>query len=140
MVAGLGAGNATYAGTLAVTNTGTGALALGDSFTLFGATGGTGNFSSIAGPLAYGFTFFPSTGVLAVTTVPPTSGTNISYSLTGKTLTLSWPPAYLGSTLQSNSISLANPKDWFNVAGSTTVTTENITIGSGSVFYRLITP
>jgi hypothetical protein len=139
-VAGIGAGNATYAGKLNVTNTGTGTLALNDSFTLFGATAGTGNFSSIVGAPGYGFTFSPSTGVLKVTSVPPTVGTNIAYSVSGKTLTLSWPSTYLGSTLQSNSISLAITNDWFNVAGSATVTTENITIGNGSVFYRLITP
>ncbi len=141
MVAGIGAGNATYAGTLEVTFSGTGTLAMGDSFTLFGATGGTGNFSSIVGaPPGYGFTFYPNTGVLTVTSVPPTVGTNVTFFVSGKTLTLSWPSAYLGSTLQSNSISLTNPNDWFNVPGSSTVTNENITIGPGNVFYRLMTP
>lgn len=137
----VGISTATYGGTLTVTNTGSGQLALGDSFTLFGATGGLGNFSGIAGaPLGYGFTFFPNSGALTVTTVPPTTGTNITFSVSGKTLTLSWPAAYIGSTLQSNSISLANPNAWFNIAGSSSVTNENITIGKGNVFFRLVTP
>jgi autotransporter-associated beta strand protein len=137
-VAGISA--AAYGGTLTVTETGTGTLAVNDSFTLFGATTASGNFSSIVGPPGYGFTFTPSTGVLKVTSLPPTVGTPIGYSINGKTLTLTWPSAYLGSTLQSNSISVANPGAWFNVPGSANVTTVNITIGSGDVFYRLITP
>jgi len=135
-----GIGNGTYAGTLMITNTGTGYLAPGDSFTLFGATAGSGNFSSIVGPPGYTFTFNPTTGVLTVATVPPTTPTKVACSLSGKTLTLSWPAAYIGSTLQSNSISLAKTNDWFNVPGSASVTNVNITIGSGNVFFRLLTP
>jgi hypothetical protein len=129
---------AVYAGTLTVTNTGTGALAVGDTFTLFGATSGSGSFSSIVGPPGYTFSFSPSSGILSVASAPPTTGTNMVFSVSGGKLNLSWPATYLGSALQSNSINILIPTNWYTITGSTLVTNESLPIGTnGSVFFRL---
>jgi hypothetical protein len=70
------------------------------------------------------------------------NATNIVYSLTGNQLTFSWPADHTGWQLQSNSVGLAFPNDWFTVAGSTT--TNQITITTDvtltNVFYRLFLP
>jgi hypothetical protein len=136
-----GISTASYGGTLAVTNTGTTSLSVGDSFTLFGAQSGSGNFSSIVGPAGVGFSFNPNSGVLTVTSMAPTTGTTLIFSVSGGKLNLSWSPAYLGSILQSNSINLAITNDWFNVTGSASVTNESITLSTnGNAFFRLSTP
>ncbi len=56
-------------------------------------------------------------------------------------LTLSWP-TNSGWTLQSNSINVAVPGDWFSVPGSKTFTTFPINVNTGktNVFYRLFLP
>ncbi len=79
-----------YGGTLIVTNL-AGTFAQGDTFTLFAPGVSTGNFSAINGSpgagLAYGFT----NGVLSVVKGTATNPTNITYSVSGDVLTLSWP-------------------------------------------------
>jgi hypothetical protein len=70
-----------------------------------------------------------------------TTPTNISYRVGGSILTLTWPESHLGWIAQSNSINLANPNDWFDIAGSAGVTNLNIPARpSGNVFYRLRVP
>jgi fibronectin-binding autotransporter adhesin len=65
----------------------------------------------------------------------------IQFSLSGKVLTLSWP-TNSGWTLQSNSINVAVPGDWFSIPGSSSATTFpiNITTAKTNVFYRLYLP
>ena len=88
----------TYGGTLTVTNVG-GALAAGNSFQIFPATIGTGNFTSVSGSAGggLGFTFNPTTGVLSVVSVIPSTPTNITYSVSSGSITLNWPSSYTGS-------------------------------------------
>jgi hypothetical protein len=137
----VGITTAVYAGALTVTNTGTGTLAVGDVFTLFGATSGSGNFSSIVGPAGYGFSFSAASGILSVVSTPPTSGTNLVFSVSGGKLNLSWPASYIGSALQSNSINILIPTNWYTITGSTLVTNESLPVGTnGSVFFRLNSP
>jgi hypothetical protein len=71
-----------------------------------------------------------------------TTPTNIVFSVSGgNTLNLIWPESHLGWIAQSNSINLANPNDWFDIAGSAGVTNLNIPARpSGNVFYRLRVP
>ena len=137
---------ATYGGTLSVTNTGTGTLALNDSFALFGATSGTGNFSSIVVsgvPPGYGFTFFPNTGVLTLTSVVNTNAAtaNFAAAKVGGTLQLSWAPDHQGWQLYTNSVGL-NTTNWFPVPGSASVTNETISIipSQPQVFFQLRYP
>jgi autotransporter-associated beta strand protein len=75
--------------------------------------------------------------VTAINAAPPP----IQFSLSGKVLTLNWP-TNSGWTLQSNSINIAVPGDWYNVPGSSAVTTFPININTANkdVFYRLVLP
>jgi len=81
--------------------------------------------------------------ISAVLLIPvPAHGTNITYSVAGNQLQLSWPGNYAGWILQSNSSSLAAGNDWFAVPGSATTNSVQITIGPGetNVFYRMANP
>ena len=70
--------------------------------------------------------------------------TNISYSISGNTLTLSWPVDHLGWIFQSQTNNLATGlgANWVDVAGSAASNTNGITINpaSPSVFFRLRQP
>ena len=72
----------------------------------------------------------------------PGTGTNLSFSVTGNQLNLSWPTNYLGWLLQSNSVNLANTSYWFTVPGS--AGTNNLQIQmvptQTNVFYRMAHP
>jgi autotransporter-associated beta strand protein len=70
---------------------------------------------------------------------PPT----LTFVQTGVTsLQFTWPAAYLGYGLQSNSINVASNNDWFTITGSTTNTNVTIPIRSTNpaVFFRLQAP
>jgi hypothetical protein len=73
--------------------------------------------------------------------------TNITATVSGNVLTLSWPADHTGWTLQAQTNSLGaglnpNPGAWFTVTGSTSVNTVNVTMdpAKGTVFYRLVLP
>jgi autotransporter-associated beta strand protein len=84
----------------------------------------------------------PITAVLLNPVVLPATGTNITFSLTGNLLTLSWPANYTGWLLQSNAASLATPNAWFTVPGSANTNSVQFTINpaTASVFYRMAHP
>jgi fructan beta-fructosidase len=69
---------------------------------------------------------------------------DISYSLSGSNLTLSWPTNYLGWILQeqTNSLNVGLNAGWADLSGSANVTTANVLItpGNSTVFYRLSPP
>ena len=77
-----------------------------------------------------------------ITSTVATNPTNITASVFGNTLTLTWPGDHLGWTLQTNALDLANTNDWFAYPGSATVTNVNITMNPSltNVFFRLISP
>jgi hypothetical protein len=70
--------------------------------------------------------------------------TNITFSVSGITLSLSWPSDHLGWILQSNSVGLTATGSWFNYPanGSVDVTNVNITIDhtTPKVFFRMVKP
>ncbi|HXR08086.1 MAG TPA: hypothetical protein VN765_12195, partial [Candidatus Acidoferrum sp.] len=72
----------------------------------------------------------------------PTSPPNMSFSLSGKVLTFTWPADHQGWILQSNSINLAVPGDWFNIPGSSSGTSFPINVDTTktNVYYRLFLP
>lgn len=78
----------------------------------------------------------------AVLLNPVITGTNITLSVTGNSLTLAWPTNYLGWILQSNSVGLESANDWFTVPGSSATNQFQITINPGlkNVFYRMASP
>jgi autotransporter-associated beta strand protein len=74
-----------------------------------------------------------------VVQLPSTSKPVLKSSLGGGMLTLSWPLDHLGYQLQTNSVNLANPIDWFPYPNSTGTTIVVIPINPAqpNVFYRL---
>jgi autotransporter-associated beta strand protein len=79
-----------------------------------------------------------------VTRQPCLTTPTLSNSVSGSTLTLSWPADHLGYSLQSqtNSLSSGLTTNWVTVPGSGSVTTTNLPISNGNptVFYRLVYP
>jgi hypothetical protein len=71
-----------------------------------------------------------------------TTPTNMTFSVSSGTLSLTWPGSYQGWIAQSNSVNLANTNDWFDIAGSASVTNLSIPISPATpnVFYRLRLP
>lgn len=138
--------------TLVVTNIGT-ALTNGVSFTLFNhpvtfaadsvtlpATNpaGTVNYQWQNNLAVNGSITLTNGGLVIGPTAPPP----IKFSISGNNLTLSWPPPYLGYTLQAqtNSVKVGLSNNWVNVTGSASGTNMTIAINpaNGTVFYRLI--
>jgi autotransporter-associated beta strand protein len=143
-------GTITPTGTLVVTNVGPD-IANGSKFQLFNklVTG----FSSITLPASNpsntssynwqnnigsdGSITLISGGTSSVNTNP----TNMTFSVSGTNLTLTWPGDHLGWQLQSNPISL-NSTNWYQIVGSTAVTQENLVIDRSktNIFFRMIYP
>jgi autotransporter-associated beta strand protein len=88
--------------------------------------------------------YLAGTGYLQVANPIPTTPTNITFSVSGGTLALSWPADYAGWILQSqtNSLSTGLNTNWVDVPGSESITATNITIDPSRpvVFYRLRYP
>ena len=132
-------------GPLTVLNVGP-ALQAGDSFALFNhpVTG----FSETNLPaLTTGLLWtnkLAINGTIAVLNGVNTTPTNITTSVTGNVLTLTWPTDHIGWRLQSqtNSLNTGLSGTWFDVAGATSVNTVNFTINpaNGTVFYRMVYP
>jgi autotransporter-associated beta strand protein len=99
----------------------------------------------------HGGTFAPAfdlgSEAILVTYTPAavnTTPTNLGASLSGTSLTLSWPQDHTGWTLQSqtNSRSIGLTGTWFDVAGSTATNqmTFQVDRTKPTVFYRLVYP
>jgi autotransporter-associated beta strand protein len=135
----------TYGGTLTVSNV-SGTLAPSDSFQIFPATTFTGNFTGISPALGGGlsWSFNPTNGVLSVVSGIPSTPTNITFSVSGNTLSLNWPASYIGWILQTqtNSLNVGISTNWTDVPGSASMTSTYITNNPANptVFYRLRYP
>ena len=83
-------------------------------------------------------------GLIQVTGSVPNTPTNITFSVSGGNLNISWPPSYLGWILQveTNSLSKGISTNWVDVPNSANVTSTNIPINSTTptAFYRLRSP
>jgi autotransporter-associated beta strand protein len=143
-------GNITYGGILTVTNITSDAtpLVAGDTNQLFTVSGSaSGNFTSIVGSPGAGlaYSFNPASGLLSIVgSSIASNSTNITFSVSGSTLSLSWPADHLGWILQSqtNSLAVGITTNWFDMAGTASVTSTNLTINPAdpTVFYRLRQP
>ncbi|MBC8096947.1 MAG: autotransporter-associated beta strand repeat-containing protein, partial [Akkermansiaceae bacterium] len=113
----------------------------------YGSLGGAGSFllsvpASVTATLTNDTSnLWIALNVTAVQTVN-TNPTNITATVSGDTLSLTWPGDHLGWTLQTNSVSLADPGQWFVYPGSALVTNVNITLDASktNVFFRLVYP
>lgn len=134
-----------YGGALSVTNLG-GSYIAGDSFKLFSAVSYQGAFTATnlpnISPLA--FQWSPANGTLSVVSGVNLTPTNITTSVSGGLLTLSWPADRTGWTLQAqtNTLSVGLYTNWAAVAGSTTTNSVTVPVDSAqpTVFYRLYHP
>jgi hypothetical protein len=141
----------TGGGTLTVTNIGAG-LQAGDTFQLFSTN--ISGFATVNLPTndavnyrAYTWTNrLAIDGTIKVLTAVLTVNTNrpiVGFTMSGNTLTLSWP-TNAGWTLevQTNSSSTGLSNNWVVVPNSQNVTSTNITINptNGCVFYRMVLP
>ena len=131
-------------GTVTVANAGPG-LAVGDKFTVFNHPLVNGNTLAVVS--ASGATFSNHLGDDGSIQVLTTSGTasyptNITETVSGNTMTLSWPQTHLGWIAQSNSVGLISPNAWFDIPNSQNGTSLNIPINNSltNVFFRLRHP
>lgn len=138
----------TYGGTLQVMNL-SGTLTNGDSFKIFNAASYAGAFTSFNLPalnlgLAWNTTVLNTSGTISVISTVSTIPTNIVVTVSGNTLTLSWPASHIGWTLQTqtNQLNTGVSATWFNVPGSTTTNSMTFPVNpvNPTVFYRLTYP
>ncbi len=134
-------GTLTYGGALIVTNL-SGTLAAGDTFQLFVAGAYNGSFSSNSLPalnpgLAWNTSTLNSGSISVVSTVP----TNLTWTVNGTNMNLSWPAGYTGWRLQVQTNNLAGT-NWVDVPDSTLTNSMILPVDptAGSLFYRLIYP
>jgi autotransporter-associated beta strand protein len=140
-----GVTSVSYAGTLVVSNATSDAtaLALGDSFTLFSASGPSGNFARILGSpgTGLGYSFNPAAGTLTVVTGLANYPTNITATVSSGALSLTWPKTHLGWVLQAqtNTLSAGLNGSWVDVANSSTTNAMTFPLNplNPAVFYRL---
>jgi len=79
---------------------------------------------------------------LNVAPILPATGTNITVSVIGNQLNLSWPANYIGWLLQSNPLSLTSTGSWFSVPGAAGTNRVQISIDPSqtNVFFRMTPP
>jgi autotransporter-associated beta strand protein len=138
-----------YGGTLRIATL-AGTITAGNTFKLFSATNYTGAFTSLIPTLpgtglAWNTNTLTTDGTLRVISTVNTSPTNITFSITGNQLNLSWPADHLGWRLQGQTNPVGaglRTTNWSDVPNSTNVNAISIGIspGNGSVFYRMIYP
>jgi autotransporter-associated beta strand protein len=138
--------------TINVTNLGPD-LVTGDTFQLFsGPVVGTPLAVNLPAQNQAGTIPYVWTNLLAVngsikvlsgaSPVDPTP-TNLTASVSGNQLTLSWPASHTGWDLQTNAVDVANPAFWFTYPGSSATNQVTVTLDPSqtNVFYRLrLTP
>lgn len=138
-----------YGGTLAITNTGA-PLQVGDTFTLFSASGYSGAFTLLSltpgQEVVWNTSSLAQNGTISVSSVTskPVSGTNIVAVVTGGKIDISWPADYTGWTLQAqtNGLSVGLTNNWAEVPNSTTTNRVVLDIDKtkGAVFFRMVSP
>jgi autotransporter-associated beta strand protein len=131
-------------GTVTVTNIGATALNVGDSFRIFSGAVSNGTALTVSGGGVNWVNNLAVNGSIQVLSIIAGYPTNINYTVSGGTLTLSWPATHLGWILQNqtNSLSVGIRTNWFDMAGTASITSTNITVvpTNPSVFYRLRSP
>ena len=88
-------------------------------------------------------TYLAGTGSLQVGSSIPTNPTNLTFSVSANTLSLSWPSNYVGWILQTNVAGLTVGSGWYDVPGSSTNTQLSVPLTNSTVtseFFRLRYP
>ena len=142
------------AGTLTLNGINTVAIA-GAGFTAgqfplikYTAKAGSGSFATTPVSVPGGYTATVSNNVanasidLVIASSIASNPANISFTVTGNSLNLTWPADHLGWLVQSNSVNLAVPADWQDISNTAVGTSYSSTIDSkkSNVFYRLRHP
>jgi autotransporter-associated beta strand protein len=136
--------------TLTVNNIGSTNLVAGDTFTLF-STPVSGSFSvtnlpSLPSSSLHWTNKLSVNGTIAVASAVTvnTNSTNITATVSGNQLILSWPADHIGWHLQvqTNSLSTGLGTNWVTIPGTDTVGsyTNTINPANGAVFYRQVYP
>lgn len=133
-------------GVIAVTNLGA-AIVIGDSFQLFSQAVSNGAALTITGGGMNWTNKLAIDGSIQALSVASTIAnypTNISYTVSGSTLTITWPATHQGWLLQAqtNSLNAGLGTNWVTIPGTGSVTSTNLPVvpGNPSVFYRLKMP
>jgi len=131
----------TGTGTVTVTNLGT-PLSANDRFVLFNKAVTGGGTMSVTGGSVTWSNGLAVDGSITVLSTTPTTPTNITVTTTATGITMSWPTAYQGWSLQSNSVGILSTNSWFTVPGSSggTSVTVNYDKTKTNVFYRMSLP
>lgn len=130
--------NNTGTGTVIVSNLGP-AIAIGDKFTLFNKSVANGGALSVTGAgMTWSNNLANDGSIIAVGTVTTVS-TNITFSVSGGNLTLSWPADHRGWYLQMQTNGLGSSNAWVDVAGSSGTTNAVIPIDPNipNAFFRM---
>jgi len=109
---------------------------------------GAGSFSATPVPLPGGLqgTIVNNTANssidLLIASALAANPTNITATVSSGVLSLSWPQDHLGWLVQSNSVNLAVPADWYDISNTASGTSYNILLNpaGANVFYRLRHP
>ena len=140
-------GALTYGGTLQINNIGTNALVAGTTFKMFSGGSYAGVFTGVSTNVGAQFVTWdlsklPVNGTITVVSVTASSRPTLANSLSDGTLNLAWPSDHLGWTLQTNSVDVASPSQWFAYPGSASVTNLSLPIDPSKphVFFRLSYP
>jgi autotransporter-associated beta strand protein len=105
---------------------------------LNGASQPAGIYNAASTPI-----YLAGTGSLQVSPSLPSTPTNIAFSASANTLSLSWPSNYVGWILQTNAINVGVSNDWRDVPGSATNTQLAFPMNNPAVskeFFRLRYP
>jgi autotransporter-associated beta strand protein len=129
-------------GTVTVTNVGLTPVSVGDVFKIFSGQVTGGSALTVTGA---GMNWTNKLGIdgtiaaLSAASTVATNPTNISFSFSGNTLSLTWPGDHLGWTLLTNSSGLTSNNSWFAYPNSASVTNVNVIVSPNSprVFFRL---
>jgi autotransporter-associated beta strand protein len=130
-------GTLTYGGTLTITNIGASALALGDSFRVFPAGGGS-SFATVQGDAGSGLAFEFNDGVVSVVSAVVTQP-DLGYTVSGGAITFTWDNTGGPFTLeaQTNGLGTGLSTNWFPYPNGTNGVSVSIQPGNPSVFFRL---
>lgn len=137
-------GNITNAltGTVTITNIGATAIAVGDKFQLFSGAVSNGAVMTVTGGgVAWSNNLAVDGSVVAMVAIA-SYPTNMMLSVSGNTISLTWPSTHLGWILQSQTNSGISPTGWFDVANTSTVTNFPATLDAThpTIFFRLRHP